>query len=136
MGQQPLDFSQFVLAVLAIIVSKDVAAIAGPYIAIVTLAAAGSAISLSTNEGGSMTVGRALWFILSRMLLAIVVTVFIAEIMQKIIPWAEPRYSFSVIALGIGYTRDFKALFAWIVGLGKGAAERWAASKGDGEQKP
>ena len=71
---EPLDFVSFVLAIIAFLVSKEVAQVVGAYAAIIVLACAGAALSLSgTNE--RMNYGNALVYIIVRIMVAIVLTV-------------------------------------------------------------
>lgn len=113
---EPLDLVGVIVAVLAFIVSRDVAATVGPYAAIVVLACAGASLSLSGSEK-PMGVLAALWFVIARVLLAVALTVSIAELLENIAPWMKPRYTLSPIAFGIGWVKDYNQVRSWLAGL-------------------
>ena len=47
------------------------------------------------------------------MLLAVALTVSIAELMQNIAAWMKPRYTLSPIAFGIGWIKDYNQVRSW-----------------------
>lgn len=108
MQNQPLDLVGVIVALLTFIVSKDVANTVGPYAAIVILAAAGAALSLSGSEteAGKFNL-KAIGYVGVRIFLAVSLTVVIAELLEKIVPWLQPRFSLSPIAFAIGWIRDY-----------------------------
>lgn len=112
MPSEPLDLVSVIIAVLAFVVSKDVAATVGPYGAIVVLACAGATLSLSGNEK-KMTHGQSIVYVAIRILLAVSLTVSIAELMQHLASWMKPRYTLSPIAFAIGWIKDYDAIRAW-----------------------
>lgn len=119
MQNEPLDLIGLLIALLAFIVSKDVAAAVGPYAAIAILACAGAALSLSGTEE-SMTSKlnwKSAWFVGIRVLIAIAITVSIAEVLEHIVPWLRPRYSVSPIAFAIGWIRDYNQVRSWMGNL-------------------
>ena len=119
MQGEPLDLVALLIALLAFIVSKDVADAVGPYAAIAILACAGAALSLSgTEESMSSRLNwKSAWFVAIRVLLAVAITVSIAEVLEHIVPWLKPRYSVSPIAFAIGWVRDYNQVRSWIGGL-------------------
>ena len=112
MPSDPPDLVGVVIALLAFIVSKEVATTFGPYAAIMMLATAGASLSLSGSEE-NMGPWKAAWFVAIRVLLAIVITISFAELLQNLAPWLKPRYTMSPIAFGIGWIRDYNQIRAW-----------------------
>jgi hypothetical protein len=88
------------VALLAFITSRDVAIVAGPYAAIVILACAGAALSLSGAEE-RMSPFAGAWFIFVRVFIAVAITVALAEGMQWFFPQAG-----SEIHIGPNRVRD------------------------------
>lgn len=127
MQQEPLDLLAIIAVLLTFIVSKDVASALSPYAAIVMLSCAGACLALSGAEE-KMSMWKAVFFVALRVILAVAITVSVAEILQNIIPWLKPRYSLSPIALGIGWIRDFNQVRDWLGRL----ADRLATKKIDG----
>ena len=124
--QSPPDFLEFVLAIIAWIASREVAATVGPYAAIIVLACAGAALSLSGTQG-QLKYTNALLYIGIRAMVAIVLTVTLAELLQKVVPWASPRYTLTPIAFAIGWIKDYNSVRAWLGGL----IDRWANKRVD-----
>ena len=110
---EPLDLVSLLIALLAFIVSKDVAVTVGPYAAICVLACAGAGLSLSGNDR-QMRFFEAIWYVSIRVLLAVVLTVGIAELLQKFVPYLVPRYTLIPLAFGIGWIRDYNSVRVWI----------------------
>lgn len=127
---EPLDLVGVLIAILAYLVSKDVASVVGPYAAIVILACTGAAFALSGSEE-KMSNGRAVWFVAIRVLLAVALTVSIAELLQKFAPEMKPRYTLAPIAFGIGLIRDYEQVRSWVGGVVRGVLERFIAKKTD-----
>ena len=113
MQTDPLDLVGIVSVLLAFIVSKDVATTVGPYAAIAILACAGATLSLSGAED-KMSAWKAVWFVALRVVLAIAITISVAELLQNIAPWMKPRYTLSPIAFGIGWIRDYNQIRSWL----------------------
>jgi len=124
--QSPPDFLEFVLAIIAFFASKEIAATVGPFAAIFVLACAGAALSLSGTPT-QMSYGRALLYIGIRILVAVVLTVSMAELLQKIVPWASPRYTLTPIAFAIGWIKDYNSVRTWFGSV----IDRWAAKRID-----
>lgn len=110
--QEPVDFIAFIIAILGMITSTQVAHLAGPYAAIMVLGATGAAISLSLHDA-QMTTLQAVGYVSIRVVLAVVFTVSLAELLVMVADWAKPRYTIAPLALMIGYTRDFKKTFGF-----------------------
>lgn len=111
--QEPVDVVSLLVAIIAIIASKEVAHLVGPYAAICVLACAGSALALSGHEE-ELTNGKAIWFILVRVMVAVTLTVAVAEMLQNIVPWMKPRYTLVPLAFGIGWIRDYTEIRSWL----------------------
>ena len=109
----PPDVVTFIVSVIALIASTEVAHLVGPYAAIVVLACAGAALSLSGHEDNLSRWG-ALFYIGIRVLVAVTLTVAIAELLQNVIPWAKPRATLVPLAFGIGWIRDYGSIRSWI----------------------
>jgi hypothetical protein len=103
---EPLDLVSLLIAVIALIASKEIAFLVGPYAAIVVLACSGAALSLSGNET-EMNYKASIWYVMVRVLLAVVLTVSIAELLQHIVPWAKPRTTLIPLAFAIGWIKDY-----------------------------
>lgn len=116
MNTDPLDIVSLMIALAAFLVSKEVAAVAGPYAAIVMLACAGSALCLSGIEE-KLTPLAGVLFVSLRILVAIAVTVALAEAVQWAFPSLKPRYTLAPIAFAIGWVRDYNSLRTWFGGM-------------------
>jgi len=116
MQPEPLDLVSLLIALLAFIVSKDVAITVGPYASIVILACAGAGLSLSGNDK-PMTLAQGCWYLTIRVLLAVSLTVGLAELLQKLIPWLAPRYTLIPLAFCIGWIRDYDSVRTFIGNL-------------------
>ena len=113
MQTEPQDFITVIVAILALVTSKELAALVGPYAGIAACACAGAAVSLSGNDK-PMTVAEACGFVLLRVLLATILTVGLAELLQNIIPAIRPRYSLIPLAFAIGWINDYSGVRAWL----------------------
>lgn len=116
MNQNPIDLVGLLIALLAFAFSKDVAAIVGPYAAIVILASAGAALSLSGHEE-HFAPFRAFIYVLIRILVAVTLTVALAELLQHFVPSFAPRFTLVPLAFGIGWIRDYDAVRQWCAGI-------------------
>lgn len=126
MQSDPVDIVSLLVALLAIIASKEIAALVGPYAAIFVLASAGAALSLSSTEKVMTPVG-AMLYVSIRVLVAVVLTAAIAELLQNVIPWAKPRYTLVPLAFGIGWIKDYDTVKAWLASL----IDKWASKRMD-----
>ena len=109
----PQDIVSVLVAIIALIASKEIAHLVGPYAAIVVLASAGASLSLSGHED-QFTYWRAILYVWVRIMVAVVLTVTLAELLEKVVPWASPRYTLVPLAFGIGWIRDYTAIRTWI----------------------
>lgn len=106
MGDPP-DVVSLLVALVALIASKELAHLVGPYAAIVVLAAAGASLSLSGHDE-EITGAQAFIYVSVRVLVAASLTVALAELLQLAVPWAKPRYTLVPLAFGIGWIRDYR----------------------------
>lgn len=109
---QPPDIVALLIAVMAMITTDAMAQQIGPYCAIALLAAGGALIALTARHD-DMSTFQSLRFVMVRVLIALVLTVSIAQGVQRFWPAIEPRYSLVPIALLIGWVRDYNAVLAW-----------------------
>lgn len=107
----PPDVVSLLVALVAFVVSKELAHLVGPYAAIVVLAAAGASLSLSGHDE-EITGAHAFVYVAVRVLVAAVLTVSLAELLQLMVPWAKPRYTLVPLAFGIGWIRDYREVGA------------------------
>jgi hypothetical protein len=128
MQPEPLDLVALLIVLLAFIVSKDVAIAVGPYAAICVLACAGAGVSLSGNDR-KMELWEGCWYVGIRVILAVALTVGLAELLQKIAPWLAPRYTLIPLAFGLGWIRDYDSVRKWFGDL----ISRFINRKADGQ---
>ena len=91
MNQEPLDVVAVLVFVLTIVTSNEVAIIFGPYAAIVVSASAGAAVSLAMIVKDMPKWWQPMYYILSRIVIATVLTVAIAELIHSQFPEMKPR---------------------------------------------
>ena len=128
---EPLDLVSLLIAMIAVIASKEIAFMVGPYAAIVVLAFSGAALSLSGTEE-QMGYKSAIWYVSIRVLAAVVLTVAIAELLQQVIPWAKPRTTLIPLAFAIGWIKDYGSVRSFFGSV----ISRFAAKKvGDNEPR-
>ncbi len=121
----PMDFVAFVVAVLAMIASKEVAILVGPYAAIMVLACSGAALGLSLSDN-DFSLRQAIFYVTLRVLLAIVLTIALAQLLESVASWAKPKYTVAPLAFVIGYIRDYRAVFNWFAEIVKGlVGKKW-----------
>lgn len=125
MHSDPPDLMALLVVLLTAITTQEVARAVGPYAAIFVASCGGAALKLSEikyQPGTELPLNR--WFacryILVRILLATVITVTVANLLQIVAPWAKPQYTLIPIALVLGY--DYKVTFNWIGAL----MDKWA----------
>lgn len=102
----PPDVVALLIALVALIASKEIAHLVGPYAAIIVLACAGAALALSGHEE-EVKGWDAVIYVAVRVLVAVVLTVTLAELAQFAFAWAKPRYTLIPLAFGIGWIRDY-----------------------------
>ena len=112
MNQEPADLLTFLVAILTLVTSREVATLVSPYAAIMVAASAGATLALSGKEE-TLTWSRGLVYLLVRILLAVTITVTLAELLQLVFPQMKPRYTLIPLALGIGWIRDYDQIRAW-----------------------
>lgn len=123
----PVDLITLLGALLAFIVSKEIAAIVSPYAGICVCACAGAAVSISGTDR-KMTVPEAAWYVSMRVVVAIAVTVALAEVLNAVASWAKPRYTLIPLAFGIGWIKDYNSVRSWFGSI----IDRFASRKADG----
>jgi len=114
-----LDLITLFVAVFAMVATKEVAELAGPYAAIMLWGCAGAAVSLSGHPE-TMKGARAAWYVTCRVFLAVVLTVMVAEGLQAVLPEntskvLQPRYTVGPIAFVLGWMRDYNQAVHWVV---------------------
>ncbi len=122
MQKDPVDLVGLLIAALAMVSSKEIAELVGPYMAIFILACAGAAFSASGGE--KMTAWETIKFMAVRVLIALAITVSMAELLQKVWPAFSPRITLIPLAFCIGAIRDFAGLRDWVVDKLKFIANR------------
>lgn len=113
MQNDPQDFIAFVIALLTLIVSREIASLIGPYFAFCVAAAAGAGLSLSWYDK-PLTSFQACWYVFIRVLIALVLTVSLAEFLQVIMAWAKPRATLIPLAFLLGCVKDFETIKTWM----------------------
>lgn len=113
---QPIDLVGLLIALLAFAFGKEMATVVGPYAAIVVLASAGAALSLSGHEE-DFAPWRAAWYVTIRILLAVTLTVAVAELLEHFVPALVPRFTLVPLAFAIGWIRDYDAVRQWFGGV-------------------
>lgn len=122
MNNDPVDLVALLVAAISIVASPEIARLAGPYMAIFIVACAGAAFSAS--GGDKMTAGETIKYMAVRVLIALAVTVSLAELLQTVWPAMKPRITLIPLAFGIGAIRDFAAVRDWVVDKLKSIVQR------------
>ncbi len=123
MDHTPLDFVALVIAIAGMLFSQEIARVVGPYAAIMVLACAGAALSLSISDEEFSTT-KAVGYVTLRVLLALVLTISLAELLESVASWAKPKYTISPLAFAIGYIRDYRATMNWFAEVIRGLVSR------------
>jgi len=110
----PQDGLNLVVTLIAFLASKEIAALVGPNAAIIVLASSGAAFALSCSIVKRSYLS-AMWFIILRVIVASLLTVTLAEIIQYWVPWMKPRYGLVLLAFGIGLIEDYRALLGVVL---------------------
>ncbi len=114
MTPKPPDFVDFIILLVGWLVSQDVAATLGTYAAIFIMSITGAFISLEWNER-DMDAKEAARYVTARAFLAIVITVPLAMGLTAVGPkWLYPNVSMCIVAVGIGFTKDFGVIRTWV----------------------
>jgi len=128
----PLDIVTVSVVMAGLIFDPRIAEIVGPYAVILLGAILGGALSASRR--GAATRVETLGYMALVVILALLVTVPLAEVTAAHIPVArvEPRVLFApVAAIVAGIGHDWPNVGRWVVGLVRGMVERWAGKPSD-----
>lgn len=109
MNTEPSDLLTLLVALIAMITGREVAALVGPYAAICILACAGAGVALSGVDK-QMSNLEAAKYVSFRVLVAVCFTVGVAELVQQWFAWAKPRYTLMPLAFIIGWVKDYNAV--------------------------
>ena len=114
------DFITLLIFLSALMFGNDVAAVVGPYVAIIAAAAIGASFALSRREKDARP--RALLFFVRIVCLALLITVGLAQLAQAYAPTLNERLLLIPIALLVGYIGDewttlFDAVFQKLLGF-------------------
>lgn len=109
MNTEPSDLLTLLVALIAMITGREVAALIGPYAAIMVLACAGAGVALSGVDK-QMNNLEAIRYVSFRVLVAVCFTVGLAELVQQWFAWAKPRYTLMPLAFLIGYVKDYNVV--------------------------
>ena len=111
---KPPDFIDFIILIAGWLVAQDVAATLGTYAAIFIMSITSAFISLQWNAN-EMTAREAASYVTARAFLAIIITVPMAMGLTAVGPtWLYPNISMCIVAVGIGFMRDFSFIREWI----------------------
>lgn len=135
MQSDPVDIVSLIVALLALIASKELASMIGPYAAILVLASAGASLSLSGTEREMEEWWEPVWYVFVRILLAVTLTVALAEVLQAIMPaWLsnamKPKLTLVPIAFCIGWIGDFRRVKEWFAAK----IDKWVDKRIDNEK--
>jgi hypothetical protein len=136
MNNEPVDLVGLLISIVALVASPEIAHLVGPYMAIFVLACAGAAFSAS-GTASTMRPLAVVWYVGIRVLLALAITVSLAELVQSFWPSMKPRITLVPLAFGIGCIRNFNAVRDWLAERLKGFVGRKldSAEKGAGDGK-
>ena len=126
-----LDFVAVLVVVLSPLFGAKMAGVVGPYTVILLGAIGGAVYSAS---GRPAEIGRMgiIAYMFVWVLMSVGTTVVASEIAAPRLNVLEPRYLFfpmSMLISGVGWR--WPSIVKWALGLGRGIAERWAASRGN-----
>jgi len=115
---EPPDIVSVLLALFAgFFATQDMAQAIVPYMAIILAALAGAGISLSHGGGEKMPMLAGLWYVGVRVLLAVTITIWLADWLNSFVPTMQPRKTMVPIALLIGCVRDWESVRRFIFRL-------------------
>ena len=115
----PADLITVFVALLTLVTDPKMAELLAPYAVIVIAAIAGAGISVS-GKIEDLKPLSAIWYVTVRVMLATVISVSLAELLQSFTGKASARWWVVVVALGVGYFRDRQQLadfVTWLRGL-------------------
>jgi len=119
------DFVTFVVAVFSWFVAKEVGGMLALYAAIIIISAAGASFSLFILDE-ERTGWYSLGYILSRVMIAVTLSVSISKIINFVLPSATPDSTIIPVCFCIGVIHDYKNIFAWAGNLMRSVIERIA----------
>lgn len=128
----PLDIVTVSVILAGLLFDPRIAEIVGPYAVILLGAVLGG--SLSAARRGSSSRVETLGYMALVIILALLVTVPLAEVTAAHIPLArlEPRVLFApVAAIVAGIGHDWPNVGQWAIRLVRGMVERWASKPND-----
>lgn len=110
MRDQPEQFVQWLVLLLTYVVSRDLAYLLGPYIAIAIAASAGAALALGSSK--AMKWRQVVFYVGLRIVMAVVLTVSIAELIYGVSSMSKMAAlgMMPLIAFCIGVIRDYRAV--------------------------
>lgn len=126
---QPLDIVAVAIAFASLLFEPRLAEIIGPYAVIILGAILGGALSASRR--GPTTRAATIVYMALMIILALLVTVPLAEVTAAYIPIVrvEPRVLFAPLAAVVAAIgNDWVAVGKWVIGLVRRAVERWAGA--------
>lgn len=122
-----LDLVSVAVALLGVLLSREVAQIVGPYVVIFFGAILGASFAASRRP--QTTRSRLLGFMATVVGLTLVITVPCAQIIAAWYPEAEVRWTLGPVAILIGgIGSDWPKVAAWFLGLVRTVVERWAST--------
>jgi predicted ABC-type exoprotein transport system permease subunit len=109
----PLDLVSLFVLIAAAVFSREVAAVVGPYMVIILAAICGAGYALRRRE--KTTRASAAWFFVRVTVLAVLLTVALAQVVQVyLLPDWQQRWLLVPIALAIGVAGDdWRAIALW-----------------------
>lgn len=110
------DFIDLIILGAGFIVSQDVAATLGTYAAILIMSVTAAFISFQWRKNTEqMTAMDAAKYVTARAFMAVIITVPLAMALTAVGPkWLYPNISMCIVAVGIGFTRDFGQIRKWV----------------------
>lgn len=112
MQTDPSDLMTLLIALIAMITGREVAALVGPYAAICVVAVAGAGVALS-KQSEKMNNWDAAKYVSFRVLMAVCFTVSLAEFLQSYLPSMKPRATLLPAAFLIAWVKDYNAIASW-----------------------
>lgn len=108
MPTDPVDLMGFLVALLLLVTSNEIAQAVGPMAAIIVAASAGAAISISGHEQ-EMRALRAMWYVTVRVMVAVALSSSVSWAIHKATGW-DARTMLVPVAFGLGWIRDYDEL--------------------------
>jgi hypothetical protein len=130
MNHEPLGVVAVLVYFLTYVTSAEAATILGPYAAIIVSASAGASISLSIVVRGMPRWWQPMAYILSRIAIATVLTVAIAESIHVRVADMKTHVLLVFVAIGFGLIWDYSALLRWSANALRKMVPKWLADLG------